>query len=301
VVREVARAATTTIAIVQPRKQSGVYRALVAMLRPAMTLITRRTWRGGEHLPAVGGFVVVANHVGNLDPLALAHFLYDHGAAPKFLAKSSLFEVPALGRLLAAADQIPVYRGTARARDSLVAAEKAVRRGECVVIFPEGTFTRDPDMWPMTGRTGAARLALSTRVPVIPVAQWGTHRIMPRYSARFRPFPRKPVTVVAGPPVDLADLYDGPVDQDVLREATARIMGVLTMQVAQIRGEKPPMRMYDARRDGDPRAAHDAARAEKRAARRARGAARSRRLAALRGRPAALRARRAARRAGGRP
>ncbi|WP_345039891.1 lysophospholipid acyltransferase family protein [Georgenia daeguensis] len=285
----------------QPRKQSGVYRFLVSLLRPAMTLMTRRTWRGGEHLPAVGGFVAVANHASNMDPLTVAHFLYDHGAAPKFLAKSSLFEVPVLGRLLAAADQIPVYRGTARAGDSLVAAEKAVRRGECVVIFPEGTFTRDPDLWPMTARTGAARLALSTRVPVIPVTQWGAHRIMPRYTARFRPFPRTPVTVVAGPPVGLEDLYGRPVDQEVLREATTRIMAALTAQLAEIRGERPPARPYDVRRDGDPRAAHDAARAERRAARRERRAARDRRLAALRERLAPLRARRSARRAGGRP
>jgi len=266
-----------------------------------MSLMTRRTWRGGEHLPASGGFVAVANHVSNMDPLTFAHYLYDHGAAPKFLAKSSLFHVPVLGGLLAAADQIPVYRGTARAGESLVAAERAVRAGECVVIFPEGTLTRDPDMWPMTGRTGAARLVLVTRAPVIPVAQWGAHRLLPRYNARFRPFPPKPVTVVAGPPVNLDDLYDRPLDQEVLSEATARIMAAVTAQLAEIRGEEPPPRPYDMRRDGDPRAAHDAASARRLAARLERRADRRRRLVAARERLTAARARRAARRAGGRP
>ncbi|WP_342746913.1 lysophospholipid acyltransferase family protein [Georgenia soli] len=285
----------------QPRQQSGVYRFLVGVLRPTMTLMTRRTWRGGEHLPASGGFIAVANHVSNMDPLTFAHYLYDHGAAPKFLAKSSLFHAPVLGRLLAAADQIPVHRGTSRAGESLVAAEQAVLAGECVGIFPEGTLTRDPDMWPMTGRTGAARLALATRAPVIPVAQWGAHRLLPRYTARFRPFPPKPVTVVAGPPVDLDDLYGRPLDQDVLREATARIMAAVTALLADIRGEEPPVRPYDMRRDGDPRAAHDAASAQRLAARLERQAALRRRLTAGREHLTALRARQSARRAGGRP
>ncbi|WP_226921371.1 lysophospholipid acyltransferase family protein [Georgenia subflava] len=265
----------------QERKQSAVYRVLAGLLRPTMRLTTRRSWRGAEHLPATGGFVAVANHVSNFDPLTLAHFLYEHGAAPKFLAKSSLFEVPVLGRLLSAADQIPVYRGTDRAGDSLLAARTALASGECVAIFPEGTHTRDPGMWPMVAKTGVARLALATRVPVIPVAQWGAHLVLPRFQAAFHPFPPKPVTVVAGPPVDLDDLYDRPVDQEVLTEATARIMRAITDQLADIRGEEPPARPYDVRRDGDPRAAYDAARAERGAARRARRATRGGRLAGV--------------------
>ncbi|GAA1654167.1 lysophospholipid acyltransferase family protein [Georgenia ruanii] len=259
----------------QVRKQSGIYRFLARVLRPTMRAMTTRTWRGGEHLPD-GGFLAVGNHVSNLDPLTFAHYLYDQGAAPKFLAKSSLFEVPVLGALLRGADQIPVYRGTARAADALVAAEAALAQGECVAVFPEGTLTRDPAMWPMTGKTGVARLALRTRVPVIPIAQWGAHFVLPPYTSRFRPFPRKPVTVVAGPPVDLDDLYGGEPDQQTLQEATRRIMAALTGQLADIRGEAPPARAYDVRRDGDPRATADGARAARRAGRRGR-------LARLRG------------------
>lgn len=261
------------------RKQSGVYRFIAHVVRPVMRAITVRTWRGAEHLPP-GGFLAVGNHVSNLDPLTFGHYLYDNGVPPKFLAKSSLFEVPVLGALFRAADQIPVYRGTAQAADALVAAEAALAAGEGVAVFPEGTLTRDPAMWPMTGKTGVARLALRTRVPVIPIAQWGAHRVLAPYTASFRPLPRKPVTVVAGPPVNLDDLYDRPLEHDVLQEATRRIMAAVTAQLAQIRGETPPSEPYDMRRDGDPRAAHDAARAARKAAGAARRAARRQRRAA---------------------
>ena len=56
------------------------------------------------------------------------------------------------------------------------AAVAAVRKGECVVVYPEGTLTRDPAQWPMTGKSGAARIALETGCPVIPVGQWGPQR-----------------------------------------------------------------------------------------------------------------------------
>ncbi|WP_454778296.1 lysophospholipid acyltransferase family protein [Georgenia muralis] len=253
------------------RSASRGYRLTAALILPVMRASTRRSWRGGEHLPTTG-FIAVSNHVSNFDPLTLAHFLYDHGAPPRFLAKDSLFEIPLLGRVIRALGQIPVERGTAQAGHSLTAAEGALAAGECVVIFPEGTHTRDPHLWPMVGRTGAARLALRTGAPVVPIAQWGAHRVVPRYSASFRPFPPKEVTVVAAPPVDLSDLSAD--DGDAIRVASARIMAAVTDQLAEIRGEAPPARPYDMRLDGDPRASFDAARAARRAARRARRARR---------------------------
>ncbi|MFC7405470.1 lysophospholipid acyltransferase family protein [Georgenia alba] len=234
------------------RGVSRLYRVVALVLRSAVAVMTRRTWRGAENLPRAGGFVAVANHVTDFDPLTFGHFLLDNGAPPHFMAKASLFEAPVVGAVLRGARQIPVHRGTSRAGDALVAAEEALSRGRCVAIFPEGTLTRDPALWPMTGRTGAARLALRTKVPVVPVAQWGAHRVLPRYSVVPRPFPPKPVTVVAGPPVDLDDLYDRPLHPEVLREATARIMAAITRQLAEIRAESPPSRPYDLRRDGDP-------------------------------------------------
>lgn len=256
-----------------PARPRPAYRILALLLRPALRVVTRRTWRGAEHLPRSGGFIVVANHMTNLDPVLVGHYLYDHGVEPRFLTKSELFSVPVVGAALRATGQIPVHRGTDRARDALGAAEEALLAGECVVIFPEGTLTRDPALWPMTARTGVARLALRTGADVVPLTQWGAHRILPRYGSVPRLFPPQPVTVVADAPVDLSDLADRAVDHHTLDEATARIMAALTGRLADIRGEQPPSRPYDMRRDGDPRAGRNTAVAARRAARRARRAA----------------------------
>ncbi|HUX69459.1 MAG TPA: lysophospholipid acyltransferase family protein [Cellulomonadaceae bacterium] len=238
------------------------YRRVAAVVRPVLLAITRRDWRGQENLPAVDGFIAAGNHMTNIDPLTFAHFLYDNGRAPKILAKASLFAVPVLGGLLRRTGMIPVQRNTAAAASSLSAAVDALRSGECVAVFPEGTLTRDPDLWPMVGKTGVARLALTTRVPVIPIAQWGAHRILGRYKKLLKPIPPKKVTVVAGPPVDLSDLYDRPQDSATLREATDRVMDAITALLEGIRAEKAPAVRFDMRtapKPGPDRGADDTA------------------------------------------
>lgn len=226
------------------------YRNVARVVRTFLFATTRPDWHGAEHLPQDVGFIAAANHVTEVDPLTFAHYLWDHGHVPRILAKSSLFRVPVVGPALRATGQIPVHRDTAAAGDSLRSAVAAVGAGECVAVFPEGTLTRDPDLWPMVARTGVARLALSTRAPVVPVAQWGPQDLLPRYGKLLRPFPRKKVTVVAGPPVDLSDLYDRPQDAATLREATERVMTAITSLLAGIRGEQPPTRPHDMRRRG---------------------------------------------------
>lgn len=255
------RGGASSIARVTSRSVPPAYRAAANVIRPLLRLIARRDWRGAEHLPATGGFIAVGNHVTNLDAVVFAHFLYDHGAPPLFMAKHSLFEVPIFGRLVRLSGQIPVRRDTVSAGAALEPAREILDSGNCLGVFPEGTFTRDPDLWPMTARPGAARLALATQVPIIPVAQWGAQDILGRYATLPRLLPRKTVRVYAGPPVYLSDLYDRPTDPAALREATARIMGTLTQMLAEMRGEQPPERPYDTRRDGDPRARQLAAKA----------------------------------------
>ncbi|MFI2752567.1 lysophospholipid acyltransferase family protein [Cellulomonas sp. P22] len=232
-----------------PQRSNRAYRAVAFVIRPVLLAITRRDWRGTEHLPASGGYIAAANHMTNFDPLTFAHFLYDNGVAPKILAKSSLFKVPVLGRVLRATGQIPVHRDSVQAGQSLDAAVEAVHAGECVAVFPEGTLTREPDLWPMLGKTGVARLALSTRAPVVPVAQWGAQDVLGRYSKMFRPLPPKKVTVVAGPPVVLDDLYERPLDTATLREATERVMVAITALLEEIRGERAPVERFDPRRN----------------------------------------------------
>ena len=108
--------------------------------------------------------------------------------------------------VMAGGRHIPVQRASTRAADAYKEAIEALRRGEVVVFYPEGTFTADPDGWPMKAKNGIGRIALVTGAPVIPVANWGTQSLMPA-DRRPRPFPRKTVQVVAGPsggPVALA-------------------------------------------------------------------------------------------------
>jgi 1-acyl-sn-glycerol-3-phosphate acyltransferase len=228
------------------------YRFTVAILRPLLMLLTKRDWRGMEHLPATGGFVAVPNHLSYFDPLSFAHFLVDNGHAPFFLGKEGVFRVPVVGAILRGAEQIPVYRNTGRAADAFRAAVAAVESGKCVGVYPEGTLTRDPDLWPMVGKTGAARIALSTKCPVIPVAQWGPQDVLEPYAKRPRLFPRKTMHLRAGPPVDLGDLYDQPVTGALLREATDRIMAAITAELETIRGEKAPAERFDSRKHGLP-------------------------------------------------
>lgn len=245
------------------RKRVGFwYRLAVVVLKPLLLLIARRDWQHRDRLPRTGGIVVVANHTSHLDPLAVAHYLWDNDRPPRALAKSSLFGVFFVGRLLRGAGQIPVYRETTDAGASLRDAVDAVRRGEAVLVYPEGTITRDPRLWPMRGKTGAARIALTTDCPVIPVAQWGPQAVLAPYSRRFRLFPRRTFHLVTGEPVDLDDLRGRPLTAEVLDEATDRIIAALTELVAGLRGEVPPTEPFDQRtivapRIGDPKLAYE--------------------------------------------
>jgi 1-acyl-sn-glycerol-3-phosphate acyltransferase len=139
------------------------YRLTLIVCIPILSAIMRRDWRGAENLPRTGGVVAVSVHASNLDPLTFGHFIHGNGRVMRFLAKASLFKVPGFGALLRSAKQIPVHRGGGDAALAFASAVEAVRAGQLVAVFPEGTLTRDPDMWPMRGKTGAARIALTDR------------------------------------------------------------------------------------------------------------------------------------------
>ncbi|HSK28063.1 MAG TPA: lysophospholipid acyltransferase family protein [Jiangellales bacterium] len=228
------------------------YHVAEAILRPLLTLVAKRDWRGRAHLPRRGGIVVVTNHLSHLDPLTLAHYLFDSGRLPRFLGKESVFRVPVVGYIIDKCGQIRVYRESSDAGRAMQDALAAVRAGECVVIYPEGTITRDPDLWPMSGKTGAARVALATGCPVVPVAQWGVQEVLAPYGRRLHVFPRRTVRLQAGPPVDLDDLRGAEVDADVLAVATERIMAAVTTELVALRGGTPPAKRFDARAAGVP-------------------------------------------------
>jgi 1-acyl-sn-glycerol-3-phosphate acyltransferase len=219
-----------------------VVRIVDAIIRP----LTKRDWRHQDKVPQSGGVIFVANHISNADPLAVGQFLAFSGRWPRFLAKASIFEIPVVGRVIAACGQIPVQRESTQSKDALVAAAQAIEQGRALVIYPEGTITRDPDLWPMRGKTGAARLAFTTGCPVVPIGQWGAQELMPGRKPSFpRLLPRKTLRFAAGEEISLDDLRGKPVTVATLDEATTRMMDAITVLVAELRQATPPAHRYD--------------------------------------------------------
>ncbi|WP_329293676.1 lysophospholipid acyltransferase family protein [Streptomyces sp. NBC_01455] len=223
-----------------PRRKIGMtYRVMAAIAQPIVRLLFEREWESERHIPADGGFIAAVNHNSYVDPLAYGYFQYAMGRPPRFFAKQGLF-TGAFGRLMHAMEHIPVARGGAGVLAALETAATAVRAGEGVVFYPEGTLTRDPEMWPMRGRTGIARVALETGCPVIPVAQWGANLLMPPYGRMGRIFPRRTHRVLVGPPVDLSRYQGREPTLEVCREVTDEIMAAITSLLGEIRGLPVP-------------------------------------------------------------
>lgn len=231
------------------RRRIGFWYRLAAVIaKPPLVVFFKRDWRGMEHIPADGGFITAVNHNSYIDPLSYAHFQYNTGRVPRFLAKDGLFKDGFVGKVMKGTGQIPVYRETTNALDAFRAAVDAIERGECVAFYPEGTLTRDPEVWPMTAKSGAARVALRTKCPVVPVAQWGANLALPPYSKKLSLFPRKKLQVLAGKPVDLSRFYDKEPTPEILREVTETIMAAVTELLEEIRQEKAPETPYDPRK-----------------------------------------------------
>ncbi len=115
-----------------------------------------------------------------------------------------------------------------------------IEAGGAVVIYPEGSTTKEPDLWPMRGKTGAARLALATGAPVVPLVSWGAQKIFDPRTKKWRVRPRTPVALMAGPPVDLSRWAGQPPTGPVLTEMTTEIMNRLREMISELRGETAP-------------------------------------------------------------
>jgi len=201
-------------------------------------------WTGEKNVPPREGMILAANHLSYSDILALSIFVHRCGRYPVFLAKASLFDVPVLGWLMLKLGQLPVYRGQTDAALVLQDAERISKAGACVIFYPEATVTRDPDLWPMSAKTGVARLALAASIPVIPVAHWGAQELLPYGKFLPRVWPRKTVRIAAGPAVDLSEFAGQPMTNQVLRAATDKIMADVAGLLGQLRGEIPPATPY---------------------------------------------------------
>lgn len=219
------------------------WRIVAFIAIPIFEFFGRYRMRGLDNIPKRGAVVIAPNHVTNFDPLTTAYLVWRAGRVPRFLAKASVFRVPLLGALLRYTGQIPVERSGAGGAP-LAAAGRLIDEELAVIVYPEGTLTRDPDEWPMRGKTGAALLALQYGIPLVPVAHWGVQKIMPRYSGRLRFFPRSDVEMLVGPPLDLSP-WAGRTDAAALAAATTALMDAIAGLVGELRGETPPAERWD--------------------------------------------------------
>jgi 1-acyl-sn-glycerol-3-phosphate acyltransferase len=191
-----------------------------------------------------GPLILAGNHIGVFDPLALVAACQKRGLAPRMMATGGLFRAPVIGWVMRRSGHIRVDRRLPTVGSALPAATQALLAGSVIAAYPEGRITLDPGMWPERGKTGVARLALTTATPVVPVAQWGAHEVVAwdglgaMAHTVLRAVWRRPVVRVHfGPPVDLTDLRPD-VSGDAKR-ATDRILDAITEGVLALRAGEP--------------------------------------------------------------
>lgn len=213
-------------------------------IRFVIRLVARVKVTGGEKI-GHGPVILAPYHASKIDPLVVAVAIWNQKVLPHFLAKSSLFG-GFVGRALVTMGQIPVLRASTKAGDSLIHAKRALAAGQTVVIYPQGTLTKDPDLWPQQAKTGVSRLSIETGVPVIPVAHWGLEGVMPVNSKRITPRPGHDVRVVFGDPLH-------PPARDALHATSSalsrgfadRVNAGIAEGVAELRGVELPQRFRD--------------------------------------------------------
>ena len=196
-----------------------MYRLIEVVLRPAIGWWFSWQLDGMDRVPAGGPLLVAGNHVSHFDPLAHGFFLSRAGRRPRYLAKSELWRNGFLRPVLDGTHQIPVDRGTGRSAP-VDAAVESLQRGEVVVFYPEATTTRNPDHTPMQGKTGIARVALRSGVPVL---------------GRFQPPPPEG----AGNPLDFAEFAGRGEEPAILRKVTDQVMAELARLVEEMRQAYP--------------------------------------------------------------
>ena len=237
----------------KPLGTNAYFKFGASIVIPILNLISKKVWKGGENIPKSGPMIAVCNHISYLDPLTFTHFLYRNGRAPRYLGKASLFRLPIIGHILKGAGQIPVERETTDANRALHHAVAFLKAGHCLGVYPEGTLTRDADIWPMKGKTGVARLAIITKTKITPCAQWGAQEIIPPYSKKIKFFPRTKVFVTAGEPFDLSNWYGKEDDPAALEEATEFVMNKITSLLMTMRSGHPPQVRFDPKKSDLPR------------------------------------------------
>lgn len=222
------------------------WRTIAFLVLPIFGMMVKLRIKPGSTLPPEGPFILSPNHYSEIDPIVMGVVVWKLRRTPRFLAKSSLFRVPALGWLLRFTGQIPVEREAGgKLGEPLKAAALLAERGQGVIVYPEGTLTKDPELWPMKGKSGAVRMALEQGIPLYPAAHWGTQNWMGHYAKKIRVFPRTTIDAVVGPPFDLTKYQGKPLTRDVLEKATTELMNEVARLLADLRGEPQPVELLD--------------------------------------------------------
>jgi 1-acyl-sn-glycerol-3-phosphate acyltransferase len=235
-----------------------LWRVLLRLAPPVVALVARLRVSGDVPAGLRGGpLILAANHVSPVDPVVMTAVCRRLRVPARFMATGGLFRAPVVGWVMRASGHIRVDRRTAEVARALPAAAQALVEGSAVLVYPEGRIGLDPRMWPERGKTGTARLALTTGATVVPVAQWGAHEVLPYTSPRglagsvWRAVRRRPrVSVRVGAPVDLSGL-DPSAPGDAVR-ATERIMAAIAETLVPLRVDEPDMpRFVDRTRPVD--------------------------------------------------
>jgi 1-acyl-sn-glycerol-3-phosphate acyltransferase len=215
-----------------------LWRLALLLARVLVALVARLRVTGDVPDALRGGpLILAANHLSPADPIVLTAACRTRRVAPRYLATGGLFRAPVVGPVMRHWGHIPVHRGSAEVTTALPEAAAALAAGSVVLVYPEGRITLDPQLWPERGRTGVAGFT------VVPVAQWGSHELVPYSAPRgvLRTLPgvlrRRPrIRVHFGAPVDLSDLTDGATG-DALR-ATDRVLDAITADLRRLRGDE---------------------------------------------------------------
>ena len=215
-----------------------IYRLVETVLRPALGFWFDWRFEGMENVSRTGPILVAGNHVSHFDPLAHGYFMHEAGRRVRYLAKSELWRNPVLRVVLDGTGQIPVERGSGRSAP-VDAALRGLEAGRVVVVYPEATTTKNEDKLPMQGKTGIARIALRSGLPVLPLAVWGTQHVIQKHEKGRGLTHHRPIWVTAGRPIDLGKDAGDDEEPALLRSMTARVMDELTRTVKEMKEGYP--------------------------------------------------------------
>ncbi|WP_199431889.1 lysophospholipid acyltransferase family protein [Qaidamihabitans albus] len=246
-----------------------IWRTMLAVDRGLVALAGRLRVSGNVPRELRGRpLLMAANHIGVFDAFVLMAACRRIGLAPRFLLAGGLLDAPVLGPALRASGHLRIDRGSASAVEQFGHAVEALRStGAPIIVYPEGRIGHDPGLWPERGKTGTARLALASGVPVVPISQWGAHEavywgtetvtgpadILPlARSGLTSPVRRPTFRVHFGEPIDLAEFSTGRPGDAV--KAHARIMRAITEGLVPLRRDEPDRpRFHDPTRPTDTR------------------------------------------------